>query len=59
MANDSRFSRRELLGSAAALGSVLNLADVPAKAQPLQSGAVNKNSAPSQLRTTDKLNEEV
>jgi L-alanine-DL-glutamate epimerase-like enolase superfamily enzyme len=49
-------SRRGLLERAVgamALGSVLELVDQPANAQPIQAGGVNRNSAPSQLRITD------
>lgn len=52
----SHMSRRKLLERAAGLaglGSALNLVDVPADAQPLQAGGVNKNSAPSDLKITD------
>jgi L-alanine-DL-glutamate epimerase-like enolase superfamily enzyme len=49
-------SRRKLIARAlegAALVSAFRFADRPAGAQPLQSGGVNRNSAPSQLKITD------
>src|SRR5690242_18357384 len=50
----SGVTRRGLFGSmAGAAGLGLLLADRRADGKPLQSGGVNKNSAPSQLRITD------
>jgi L-alanine-DL-glutamate epimerase-like enolase superfamily enzyme len=51
--NKMDMKRRSVLGIAAgtALGSMLM--DTAAEGQPLQTGGVNRNSAPSQLRITD------
>jgi L-alanine-DL-glutamate epimerase-like enolase superfamily enzyme len=51
-----RISRRELLERAAGFAgasAALKLVDLPANAQPLQAGGVNRNSAPSALKITD------
>ena len=48
--------RRSVLGvtaGTAALGAMFNIVEQPASAQTPQSGGVNRNSAPSQLRITD------
>ena len=42
-----------MVAGSAALGSMLNASGESANGQPLQTGGVNRNSAPSQLRITD------
>lgn len=53
---DTGIERRsifKMVAGSAALGAMLNTSGESANAEPLQTGGVNKNSAPSQLRITD------
>ena len=43
----------EMMAGAAAAGAMFKTVEQPANAQPAQTGGVNRNSAPSQLRITD------
>ncbi len=56
MSSIERVSRRTLITKAmgfAALGSALRFGETKASGLPLQSGGVNRNSSPSQLKITD------
>jgi L-alanine-DL-glutamate epimerase-like enolase superfamily enzyme len=56
MTRNKSVTRRELFERAGGLvgaSAALRLVDLPANAQPLQAGGVNRNSAPSDLKITD------
>ena len=53
MSEKQRLSRRGMLAAAAGAGSALKFGEKDATAQTSQTGPVNRNSAPSQLKITD------